>query len=239
MEVIPAVDLRGGKCVRLYQGDYGRETVYSEDPVEVAGHWASCGAQRLHVIDLDGARTGSLENLDVIERIASAVEVPVQCGGGVRTISAARRLLSIGVQRVLIGTTAVDSPDEVERMCAELGPDAVAVSVDARDGYVAVKGWTEGTASTAVEVIDSMARLGVARFMYTDISRDGTLTGPNFSAIESLTAETDARLMVAGGISSQEHLRRLSKMAVESAIVGRALYTGDIDLEQALASLDP
>ena len=110
MEVIPAVDLRGGKCVRLYQGDYGRETVYSEDPVEVAGHWASCGAQRLHVIDLDGARTGSLDNLDVIERIASAVEVPVQCGGGVRTIGAARRLLAVGVQRVLIGTTAVDAP---------------------------------------------------------------------------------------------------------------------------------
>ena len=157
------------------------------------------GRKRLHVIDLDGARTGSLENLETIERIASAVEVPVQCGGGVRTIGAARRLLAVGVHRVLIGTTAVDSPDEVERMCAELGPDAVAVSVDARDGYVSVKGWTEGTASTAVEVIDSMARLGVARFMYTDISRDGTLTGPNFSAIESLTAETDAQAHGGGG----------------------------------------
>ena len=239
MEVIPAVDLRGGKCVRLYQGDYGRETVYSEDPVEAARHWVSCGAQRLHVIDLDGARTGSLDNLDIIERIASAVEVPVQSGGGVRTIDAARRLLSVGVQRVLIGTTAVMRPGEVEQMCAELGDEAVAVSVDAREGYVAVKGWTESTTSTAVELIDHMARLGVARFMYTDITRDGTLTGPNFSAIESLTAETDARLMVAGGISSQEHLRRLSEMAVESAIVGRALYTGDIDLEQALANLDP
>jgi len=237
MEVVPAIDLLDGRCVQLYQGDYGRETVYSEDPVEVARHWVSCGASRLHLVDLDAARTGSPGNLEIIERIVSTVDVPVQSGGGARTVDAARRLVSAGVQRVLVGTSAVERPDEVRQMCAELGADAVAVSVDARDGYVAVKGWTEKTASTAVELIDHMTGLGVVRFMYTDITRDGTLTEPNFHAIESLAAKTDTALMVAGGISSVDHLRRLAETRVESAIVGTALYTGDIDFRQAVTAL--
>jgi phosphoribosylformimino-5-aminoimidazole carboxamide ribotide isomerase len=237
MEVVPAIDLRGGKCVRLFQGDYGRETVYSEDPVEMARHWVSRGASRLHVVDLDAARTGSPANIEIIERVVSTVDVPVQSGGGVRTLDAARRLVSAGVQRVLVGTSAVERPDEVREMCTELGQDAVVVSIDARDGYVAVKGWTESTRSTAVELLEQMTGLGVVRFLYTDITRDGTLTEPNFHAIESLAAETGAALMVAGGISTVSHLLRLAETRVESAIVGTALYTGDIDLRQAVTAL--
>lgn len=237
MELIPAIDLIDGRCVRLYQGDYARETVYSDDPAEVAARWASLGAARLHVVDLDGAREGAPANLDVVKGIVSAVPIPVQLGGGIRSVQTAREAVAVGVERVILGTVAVESPDIVEQACRDLGTSAVVVGVDARDGYVAVKGWTESKDMLATDLLNRMESLGVRRFMYTDISRDGTLTEPNFQAVEVIVGRTGAAVLAAGGISSVDHLIRLSELGVEGAIVGTALYTGDIDLKEALRAL--
>ncbi len=237
MEVIPAIDLRGGRCVRLYQGDFDKETVYSEDPVEVALRWQQQGAPRLHVVDLDGAASGSFVNGEVVGRITAAVGIPVQVGGGIRSLEMAERLANMGAQRVVIGTAAVEDPDLVKEACHRLGTEAVIVGVDARDGHVAVKGWTENTRTSAREVMQAMARAGVRRFVYTDIARDGTLTEPNFHAIAEAVESTGVSLIASGGISSVAHLRRLAGMGVEGAIVGTALYTGALDLKEALEEL--
>ena len=234
MEVIPAIDLRAGKCVRLYQGDYRLETVYSDDPVEVARQWAALGAPRLHVVDLDGARSGSPANLGVVERITGSVEVPVQFGGGVRTVDVAAAVIALGVDRVVVGTAAVESPEVIRAMCERVKPGALVVSVDARDEYVAVEGWTRDSRVLASELVKKIEKMGIERCIYTDISRDGTLTEPNFPAIKSLAAQTRSKLMVAGGISTIGHLVRLSEMNIEAAVVGKALYTGDLDLRESL-----
>ena len=237
MELIPAIDVRDGRCVRLYQGDYARETVYSDDPAEVAARWVSLGAARLHVVDLDGAREGAPSNLDVVKEIVSAVSIPVQVGGGIRSVETALEVLAVGVKRVIFGTVAVESPDVVEQVCRDLDPSAVVVGVDARDGYVAVKGWTESRDLLASDLLNRMEAVGVRRFMYTDIARDGTLTEPNFDAIEAIVDRTGVAVLAAGGISSVGHLIRLAELGVEGAIVGTALYTGDIDLKEALRAL--
>ena len=235
MEVIPAIDIRGGKCVRLYQGDYGRETVYSESPLKVASHWVETGATRLHVVDLDGARAGAPVNIELVGAIASSVEAPVQCGGGIRTLETARAMLSLGVSRVVIGSAAVEAgPEFVESACRELGPDAVVVGVDARDGHAAIRGWVHSTDLTVADLVSRVEAAGVRRIVYTDISRDGTLTEPNFDAIEAVMGMTSLKVLAAGGISSVDHLSRLARLGVEGAIVGKAVYTGDIDLRQAI-----
>ena len=236
MEVIPAIDLRGGRCVRLYQGDYAQETVYSDDPVEVALQWQEMGAVRLHMVDLDGAAQGEPANLDVIESIASSVAMPLQMGGGIRDLATIERTLGIGVGRVVLGTSAVADPGLVESACSRFGPDALIVGVDARDGLVATRGWQESTEVTAIDLVHRMTALGVRRFVYTDISRDGTMTEPNFQAIEELMNDTDAWVVASGGVSSIEHLRRLASLGVEGAIVGKALYEGAIDLREAIAA---
>ena len=237
MEIIPAIDLRGGKCVRLYQGDYGRETVFSEDPVDVAARWVSQGATRLHIVDLDGARSGVPANLAAVKAIASAVSVPIQLGGGIRTMETATAVMSLGVDRVMVGTAAVESPDLIQSLLESLCSDAVVVSVDARDGLVAVDGWTRATEVLASDLIAGMQENGVRRFMYTDIARDGTLTEPNFEAIQELLSRTGAVLLAAGGISSLQHLLRLANLGAEGAVVGQALYTGAIELREALEAV--
>ena len=236
MEVIPAIDLRGGRCVRLFQGDYARETVYSDDPVEVALRWQGMGAVRLHVVDLDGAASGEPVNLGVIESIAGSLTSPIQMGGGIRDMGAVERALGIGVGRVVLGTSAVGNPDLVEAACRRFGPEALIVGVDARDGLVATRGWRESSDVTAIDLVHQMAALGVRRFVYTDISRDGTMTEPNFQAIEELMNDSDAVVIASGGVSSIEHLRRLAGLGVEGAIVGKALYEGAIDLREAIAA---
>ena len=238
MEIIPAIDLKAGRCVRLYQGDYEKETVYSDDPVSVSLRWQREGASRLHVVDLDGAASGELANLEVIKAISTQVNIPVQVGGGVRTLEAAKTLLGIGADRVVLGTVAVQAPDLVARLCNEHGGERVVVAVDARDGRVAIKGWTENTSVTASEMVERMEDLGVVRFLYTDISRDGTLTLPNFEAIQELVEHTSWPIMASGGISSTEHIARLSAIGAEGAILGRSLYTGDIDLGSAIRAVD-
>ena len=234
MEVIPAIDLRGGRVVRLYQGDFNRETVYSEDPVAVALRWQQAGAPRIHVVDLDGAKTGHPVNADAVKRIASRVAVPLQVGGGVRDLDTAKRLLGMGVRRVVFGTVAVRDPNLVREACEDLGADAVVVGVDARGGEVAVQGWSE-TASMGTEaLIKAMAKVGVRRFIYTDIAADGTLSGPDVGSVAALMKAVGMPIISSGGIGSMEDLERLAETGVEGVIVGRALYTGAIDLSEAV-----
>jgi len=234
MEIIPAIDLKGGKCVRLYQGDYGRETVFSEDPVGTALHWQSLGAQRLHVVDLDGAAKGELCHASLVAEMARSVKIPLQLGGGLRSLEAIEQVLGFGVERAIVGTAAVADQALIREACRGFG-ERVIVSIDARGGFVASHGWKETTKVTASELMAEMASLGVKRFIYTDIARDGTLTSPDFRSIAQLVTETALPIIAAGGISSLEHVRRLAGLGVEGVIVGRALYTGALDLKQALA----
>ena len=233
MEVIPAIDIRGGRAVRLFQGDYDRETVFNDSPVDAARRWLDMGATRLHVVDLDGARSGEQVNIDLVENIAALSDVPVQLGGGIRNLPAAQRAIDGGVDRVIIGTAALEDDGFVRGLCERLGPDRVVAGVDARNGYVAVRGWTEESEVPARDLIARMEASGVRRMVYTDITRDGTRTEPNFQQVDEALSATALRILVAGGVSSADHLRRLARMGVEGAIIGTAAYTGDIDMREA------
>ncbi|GAG19530.1 unnamed protein product, partial [marine sediment metagenome] len=237
IEIIPAIDLRHGRCVRLYQGDYEAETVFSDDPLEVALEWQSLGVPRLHIVDLDGAASGEPGNLDIIKEIASAILVPTQLGGGIRQLETIEQLLKAGIERVILGTVAVEEPNLVKEACRKFA-ESIIVGVDAREGYIAIHGWKQQTELNVIEFAKSMTQLGVKRFIYTDISRDGTLTEPNFAAIAELVTAIGCPVIAAGGISSLNHLRMLKQLGVEGAIVGKALYTGDINLKQAIAAVN-
>ena len=233
MEIIPAVDLRNGKCVRLYQGDYDMETVFSDEPLEMALKWQSLGATRLHIVDLDAAASGELHNLKTVTQIASALLIPVQVGGGIRQLETIERMFKLGVDRVVLGTAAVENRELVREACRRFG-QSVIISIDTREGSLAIHGWRQETELKAIEFARSMVKLGAKRFIYTDIGRDGTLTEPNFSAIFEMVDDTRFPVIASGGISSLVHLRVLKKLGVEGAIIGKALYTGDINLKQAL-----
>ena len=223
--------------MRLYQGDFNMETVFSDDPLEMALQWQSMGATRLHIVDLDGAATGEPGNLDIIQRIASTVFVPIQVGGGIRTVQTMEKLLKIGADRVVLGTSAVNHPEMVQEACRKF-KQAIVVSIDARGGFVATHGWQKATELSVVNFTRSMVELGVRRFVYTDIGRDGTLTEPNFSSLFELIDTTKFPVIASGGISTILHLKLLKKLGVEGAIIGRALYTGAINLSQALSAVE-
>jgi len=220
----------------LYQGDYNKETIFSDDPVEVALRWQSVGAPRLHIVDLDGAARGELCNLDIINEIASAVLVPTQLGGGIRQLETIEQLLKAGIERAILGTAAVEDHKLIEEACHKFS-ESIIVSIDVREGQIAIHGWHQQTGLKTVEFTKSMIQLGVRRFIYTDISRDGTLTEPNFASIAELIDTVRLPVIASGGISSLNHLRVLKKLGAEGAIVGKALYTGDINLKQALATI--
>ena len=234
MEIIPAIDLRGGNCVRLYQGDYAQETIFSDNPLEVAERWQSEGGQRLHIVDLDGAHSGNPANLAAISGITRSLTIPVQVGGGIRSIDTASGLFDAGAARVVVGTAAVSNPDLVEELCRRFGSDRVVVALDARDGLVAIRGWTETSEITAIELAARMAELGVVRVLYTDISRDGTLEEPNYSATTALAQTSGLNVLSAGGVGAPEHVSKLVPTGAEAAIIGRALYTGDITISEAI-----
>jgi len=210
--------------------------VFSDEPVEVALKWQSWGAPRLHIVDLDGAAEGKLRNQDIIEELASVMLIPIQVGGGIRQLGVVERLLKAGVDRVILGTAAVEDPALVEEACHRFS-ESVIVGVDTREGLVSTRGWQYDTRISGVELAKSMVRFGVRRFIHTDISRGSTLTEPNFTAIAELVDAIEVPLIAAGGVSSLLHLKMLSKLGVEGAIVGKALYTGDIDLKQAMESV--
>jgi phosphoribosylformimino-5-aminoimidazole carboxamide ribotide isomerase len=239
MEVIPAIDLLGGKCVRLYQGDYDQSQVFGDDPVAVAKQWEDQGATRLHLVDLDGAKSGEPVNLAVIGKIAAALQIPVQVGGGLRDRARFAELLGLGVQRGILGTVAVEQPELVGELCAEF-PGQVVVGIDARNGKVATKGWLETSEVEATELAQRMAKLGAAAIIYTDIHRDGTMQGPNMEALRELAESIDIPVIASGGVSSVQDLVNLIKLeavGVTGAIVGRAIYTGDVDLKEAIRAV--
>lgn len=241
MDVIPAIDLLEGRCVRLYQGDYDQAQTFDENPVAVARQWAAEGASRLHVVDLDGAKVGHSVNLAAIEAIVRAVDVPIQVGGGLRDRQSAADLLSLGVQRVILGTVAVEQPDLVSQLCQEF-PNQIVVGIDARSGKVATRGWLETSEVVATELAQQMASRGVAAIIYTDIHRDGTLQGPNLEALRELANSVEVPIIASGGVSSITDLLNLLALepaGVTGAIVGRALYTGDISLKEALRAVGP
>lgn len=241
MDVIPAIDLLEGRCVRLYQGDYSLSQVFNDNPVEVAQQWVEQGATKLHVVDLDGAKAGKLVNQAAIEAIAKAVSVPIQVGGGLRTQSSVQQVLNLGVQRAILGTSAVKQPQLVQQLCQEF-PGQIIIGIDARNGLVATDGWLETSEVLATQLAVQMQELGAAAIIYTDIHRDGTLSGPNLEALRSLADTVSIPIIASGGVSSVTDL--LSLLALESrgvtgVIVGRALYTGDISLREALRAIGP
>ncbi len=231
---IPAVDIRGGRCVRLVQGDFSRETRYADDPVEMAQHWQAEGAQRLHVVDLDGAREGVRANADVIRRLVQSVTIPVQVGGGVRALEIARALLDDGADRVIVGTRAAEEPEALAAWLAEVGADCLIVGVDARDGRVATHGWLNVTDVRAIALCERLANLGVRRVIYTDVGRDGLLDGPDIAGTRELAQIMN--VIGSGGVSSVEHLRALAEAGAEGAIIGTALYAGRLQLTDALSA---
>lgn len=237
MLIIPAVDIRGGRCVRLVHGELDKETVYHEDPVEMGRRWEAEGAGRLHLVDLDGAFRGSMINAAVIENIVRVVKIPVQVGGGIRDTETAADLLERGVSRVILGTAAVTKPAVVQELC-ERYPGRIMVGIDARNGRVAIRGWVEEADKGAVELALEMAKLGVREIIYTDIHRDGTLQGPNLEALREMAEAVPLSVIASGGVSSLEDIKNLlalERFGVTGVITGQALYTGRIRLQEALA----
>lgn len=240
MILYPAIDIRGGRAVRLLRGDYEHETVYDNSPTDAARRWADGGAEWLHVVDLDGAKAGGPENLSAVEAICAAVDCPVQVGGGIRDYDAAEAVLEAGAARVVVGTAALRDPDLLADILAGRGSDEVVVSVDARGGQVSLAGWTESSGVDAVEAVSDLTRRGVIRFLFTPIEVDGTMDGPNLSELGRVADATAAAVIASGGVGTLDHLRQIAgnqAVNVEGVIVGRALYEGRFTVPEALAAL--
>ncbi|HET6490322.1 MAG TPA: 1-(5-phosphoribosyl)-5-[(5-phosphoribosylamino)methylideneamino]imidazole-4-carboxamide isomerase [Syntrophales bacterium] len=236
MIIIPAIDIRGGRCVRLLQGDFQRETVYGSDPVEVALRWAAKGAERIHIVDLDGSREGRPVNDAVIRRILSSVSVPIELGGGIRDIGTVDYYIGLGVQWTILGTAALKNRDFVGEACRRF-PGRIILGIDAKDGKVAVEGWTEATGADALEVARRYEGIGLAAIVYTDISRDGMETGVNVPATERLARSVAIPVIASGGVAGMGDIERLLAVAapgILGVITGKALYTGALDLGEAI-----
>ncbi len=237
MIIYPAIDLRGGNCVRLTQGDFDQTTVYSPDPLQMAKKWEACGASWLHLVDLDGARQEKSNNRKVICDIAKHISIPVQTGGGIRTMEDISELLENGVSRVILGTVAVKNPAFVKEAVERYG-DRIAVGIDAKNGWAAISGWEEVSRVTAIDLALQMKEFGVRHLIYTDIATDGMLTGPNLSAMEQMAEAFGEGVIASGGVGSVSDLKALVPTNVSGAIVGKALYTEKVDLKQALLEVE-
>ncbi|MGB9715356.1 MAG: 1-(5-phosphoribosyl)-5-[(5-phosphoribosylamino)methylideneamino]imidazole-4-carboxamide isomerase [Thermodesulfovibrionales bacterium] len=234
MIVIPAIDLKDGQCVRLFQGRRDAVTRYSNDPVGTAKRWEYCGAELLHIVDLDGAFTGSQKNLEVIKKIREAVNIPIQIGGGIRTIDNINKILEIGIDRIIVGTAAVEDPEFIHSSCNKY-PGRILVGIDAKDGMLAIKGWQEITTVNAVELARRLEIEGIAGFVYTDISKDGTLSGPNINAIRKIVESVKLPVIAAGGVSTIEDIKKLMEIkGLWGVITGKAIYEGTLDLKEAI-----
>lgn len=234
MQLYPAIDMKGGQCVRLTQGSFDRVKVYSSTPADVARMWQQQGATYLHLVDLDGALAGYSVNDQAIREIVKSVRIPIQLGGGIRSMEAVEYILGLGVSRAIIGTKAVESPEFIGELIRAFGPERIVVGVDARDGMVATQGWEQISMVSASQLCIRMKQLGVRHIVYTDISRDGMLSGPNISYTRKLTEETGLDVIASGGVSSMEDLRQLHGAGIRGAIVGKALYEKRVDLPTAV-----
>ena len=234
MQLYPAIDMKNGQCVRLRQGAFKDITIYSDAPEKVAAHWQEKGASFLHLVDLDGALAGYSVNEEVIRRIADTVSIPIEIGGGIRSKEAVERMLDLGVRRVIIGTKAAEHPEFLRDMVRTFGEEAIVAGVDAKDGMVAVEGWEKVSSLTARDLCLTMKEYGVRHIVYTDISRDGMLSGPNVEATRTLTEETGLDIIASGGVSCMEDLKCLHEAGIRGAIIGKALYENRIDLAEAV-----
>ncbi len=232
MLIIPAIDLKGGKCVRLTQGHKDAETVFSDNPVDVAKSWQDQGAEYLHIVDLDGAFEGSPKNLAIVEQIIKQIKIPVEFGGGLRTAQSIKTVLGLGADRVIIGTKAIDSPSWVDELCKTF-PGRIAVGIDARNGKVAVQGWTSLCEWTALDFAREIEKVSPCALIFTDISKDGMLQGPDISGLKELVMTVKTPVIASGGISSLKDIEALSKLPIIGMIIGKALYTGHIKLSEA------
>lgn len=235
MIIIPAIDIKNGKCDRLYKGDYSKETIYNNDPLEVALHWQK-KSNLIHIVNLDGAKDGTFQNKKIIETIIQTVQVPVQIGGGIRTIETIDYLISIQTKYIILGTSAIK---DTKLLTAALKkyPDSVTVSIDGKNGRVMTEGWLEESSNTVVETFKSLETMGVKRFIYTDTTRDGTLSKPNFIEIKKLREVIKSQLIIAGGISSNDDIETLSKIGIDGVIVGKALYEGKVVIPNLIRNL--
>jgi len=236
MIVLPAIDLRGGKCVRLFKGDFSQETVFSEQPEEMALKWQAQGAEYLHLVDLDGALAGTPQNLFVVKRIMDAVSIPVELGGGIRTMENIENMLEAGVDRVILGSVAVRNPELVSEACMNFD-NRIAVGIDARDGIVAVDGWGKSGDMKAAELAERMGDMGVQTIIYTDISRDGTMSGVNVEATAELARSSGVSVIASGGVGSLKDIEALKEREMDGVfgvILGKALYTGAVELPKAI-----
>lgn len=241
MIILPAIDIQGGQCVRLYQGDFERVTIYDADPAQAAQRWQAAGARWLHVVDLDGAVAGHPVNLETVARVHAATSLHIEMGGGIRELKHIEQVLDLGVERVILGTIALTDRALLEEALARWG-EQIAVGLDARNGLIAISGWRETTRVQAIDLATELHALGVQRFIYTDIARDGALQGPNLNALREMQQRpgqpgAPPALIASGGISSLEDLRLIAALGIEGAIVGKALYTGDVDLGEAVRAL--
>jgi phosphoribosylformimino-5-aminoimidazole carboxamide ribotide isomerase len=236
-EVIPAIDLQGGRCVRLVQGDFDRSTVYGDEPAGIARRWQAAGASRIHVVDLDGAREGGPRQLTTVAEIVKAVSVPVQLGGGMRTVDDIEAALAVGVERVMVGTRAIEAPEFVDEALARFG-SKVGIGIDAKDGRVAVRGWVDVSDVDAQDLARTMAAKGVTTIVYTDIARDGMLIGPNVEAMRRMAeAVPQIGVIASGGVAQLDDILELAKTGTTGVIVGKAIYTGNVDLAEAVRAI--
>lgn len=236
MLILPAIDLRNGKCVRLVEGKVEKETIYSDNPAEMAQKWQSKGAKMLHLVDLDGAFAGEPRNLESVQQILAAIDIPVELGGGIREIETVERVLGLGVHRVILGSVAINNPELVKEACAKY-KERIVLGVDAKDGMVAIHGWGETASKTAIQLAMEMKAYGVERVIFTDISRDGTHKGVNIDSTRELAEKTGLAVIASGGVSTLadiDAVKAIEKFGVEGVITGKAIYDGTIELEEAL-----
>ena len=237
MQVWPAIDLRGGKCVRLRQGDYQRETIYGDDPAAIARQWVGQGARCLHLVDLDAARDGLSANFAPVQQIVTAVDIPCELGGGIRDEETIARYLSLGLARLVVGTRALKEPDWFRQMCQRF-PKQLALGIDAKEGLVATDGWLQTSSTRAIDLARQFAAEPLAAIVYTDIARDGMLQGPNFPAMGEMLAAVDVPVIASGGVTTAEDVRKLAQIGIHGCIIGRALYEGTLTLADALAAAE-
>lgn len=238
MRIYPAIDIKNGKCVRLKQGKFNEQTIYSNSPYLIAKKWADSGASYIHVVDLDGALDGNWTNKEAIKKIVDSVDIPVQTGGGIRSIRDIEDRLDVGISRVIIGTLAVKNPGFVKDAIDKFGSDRIVVGIDAKDGMVAINGWEELSVISALNLCEKMKSYGVKTIVYTDISKDGMLIGPNIDYTKYLIDETGLDIIASGGVSSIKDLREVKNINAEGAIIGKALYTNKVDLQEAIRLME-
>ena len=232
MIIIPAIDLIDGKVVRLFKGNYTEKKVYKVDPIELCNEWKIHGIKRIHIVDLQGALNGNQKNLSTIKKIKNETDLEIQLGGGIRNFEISKNMFDIGISKVIFGTAAIESPNEIYKTISNFGEDKVIVGIDLYKEKIKISGWTKGTNITYQELINNMKDIGVEEFMFTDVEKDGTLTEPNYNMYMELKNLTDGKIIAAGGISLKEHLIKLNELGVHGAVIGKALYEGKINIKE-------